>query len=129
MRQDSNHTILIVDDNSDIRRLIIRVLESAGYRVIEACSGEEALKLPDNPAPDLVLMDMRLSGKIDGLETTRRLKMDPRRAGVPVVALTANILDGDRQLAMEAGCEGLIGKPIDVVNFPHLVEEFIAVRS
>lgn len=122
-------TILIIDDNDDVRRLVGKILKAAGHDVVEGASGEEALTITETTTPDLVLMDVRLPGGFDGLETTRIIKGDPRMREVPVIALTASVLEKDRQRALAAGCNGFIGKPIDIKNLTSLVEEYLAVRS
>lgn len=122
-------TILIIDDNDDVRRLVGKILKAAGHDVVEGASGEEALTITETTTPDLVLMDVRLPGGFDGLETTRIIKGDPRMREVPVIALTASVLEKDRQRALAAGCSGFIGKPIDIKNLTSLVEEYLAVRS
>ncbi len=116
--------ILVVEDNVDNRELLVKVLVRQGYRVTEAASGEEALDLAARERPDLVLMDINLSG-MDGLEATRRLKADPRMGGVPVVAITAYAMVGDRERALEAGCDGYIPKPVDVRALPDHVARFL----
>lgn len=125
MSQQHENTILVVDDNEDVRRLVRKVLESAGHRVSEADTGEEALRLADEVAPALVLMDVRLPGAYDGLETTRRFKSNDRFSEVPVVALTASVLERDKQKALSAGCEGFIGKPIDITKLTAMVDNYI----
>ena len=117
--------ILVVDDNDDVRRLVKKVLEISGYLVKEATDGEGALRLVEEMVPDLVLMDIRLPGRFDGLETTSRLKGDARLQRVPIVALTASVLERDRQQALAVGCSGFIPKPIDISTLPGLVETFI----
>lgn len=126
MSQRGEKAILVVDDNEDVRRLVRKVLESAGHRVMEANTGEEALQLADELTPALVLMDVRLPGAFDGLETTRRLKGDERLSQVPVVALTASVLERDRQQALSAGCVGFIGKPIDITRLTTMVEGYMS---
>ena len=129
MADRQEQTILVVDDNDDVRRLLKKVLEASGYGVEEAANGEEALAFTQKAVPDLVLMDMHLPGICDGLETTRRLKTDPRLSGVPVVALTANVLEKDRKLAMAAGCSGFIGKPVDITSLSSLIEKHMVIGS
>ncbi len=120
-------TVLVVEDNEDNRALVAKVLGYAGYRVVEAASGEEALELVARGPPDLILMDLNLGG-MNGFEATRRLKEDPATARVPVVALTAYAMVGDRERALEAGCDGYIAKPVDVRRLPEQVETFIRGR-
>jgi CheY-like chemotaxis protein len=122
---DGRKNILVVDDNIDVRRLLKKVLEIAGYDVSEAVDGEDALRSVEGRVPDLILMDIRLPGQLNGLETTCRLKDDARMQRVPIVALTANVLERDRQQALAAGCSGFIAKPVDISTLPGLVETFI----
>lgn len=116
--------ILVVEDNVDNRDLLVKVLSRHGYDVVEATSGEEALELAPKVRPDLVLMDISLGG-MDGLEATRRLKALPGVTGVPVVAITAYAMVGDRERALEAGCDGYIAKPVDVRALPDQVAGFL----
>lgn len=125
MVADGRKNILVVDDNFDVRRLLKKVLEIAGYDVSEAVDGEDALRSVKGRVPDLILMDIRLPGKLNGLETTGRLKDDARLQRVPIVALTASVLERDRQQARVAGCSGFIAKPVDISTLPGLVETFL----
>ncbi|MCL5883637.1 MAG: response regulator [Actinobacteria bacterium] len=127
MSEQGKRTIMIVDDNDDVRRLVRKVLERSGFDVAEAVDGENALgQLDEGLVPDLVLMDIRLPGKFDGLETTCRLKDNSRMQRVPVVALSASVLDRDRQQALASGCSGFIAKPIDIATLPAQIERFIS---
>ncbi|MHB9111952.1 MAG: response regulator [Thermoleophilia bacterium] len=121
----NNKCVLVVDDNGDVRRLVKKVLQRSGYEVCEATSGEEALAAVENAVPDLILMDIRMPGQFNGLETTSRLKNDARMQRVPIVALTASVLELDRRQALAAGCSGFISKPIDISSLPELVGKFI----
>lgn len=125
MEAGEKYKILIVDDNNDVRRLVKKVLEISGHTVLEATIGQEALEIAEEEIPDLILMDIRMPGEFNGLETTRRIKEDPALARVPIVALTASVLDQDRMQALAAGCSGFIGKPIDISDLPRMVETFI----
>ncbi len=109
----------------DNRELLVKVLSRHGYEVVEAASGEEALDLAPRVRPDLVLMDISLEG-MDGLEATRRLKAMPGLSRVPVVAITAYAMVGDRERALEAGCDGYIAKPVDVRALPTQVAGYLA---
>ncbi|MHB8793693.1 MAG: response regulator [Thermoleophilia bacterium] len=122
---ENSKCVLLVDDNEDVRRLVKKVLQMAGYDVCEATSGDEALAAVENEVPDLILMDIRLPGQFNGLETTSRLKDDARMQRVPIVALTASVLERDRRQALAAGCSGFISKPIDISSLPELIEKFI----
>ncbi len=117
-------TVLVVEDNEDNRALVVKVLSRCGYRVLEASTGEEALDVAGRNRPDLVLMDLNLVG-MNGFEATRRLKEDPELRGVPVVALTAYAMVGDRERALAAGCDGYLPKPVDVRRLPEQVEAFL----
>ncbi|MDW7711359.1 MAG: response regulator [Deferrisomatales bacterium] len=121
-------TVLVVEDNEDNRALVVKVLTRQGYRVLEASSGEEALDLAAREHPDLVLMDLNLRG-MSGFDATRRLKEDPELRGVPVVALTAYAMVGDRERALAAGCDGYLSKPVDVRRLPETVAGFLQEGS
>ena len=113
-------TVLVVDDSALNRKLARNVLRSRGYRVLEADRGEQAIEIAIREHPSLILMDLQLPGT-DGLETTRRLKSDPRTGQIAVVALSANASNSDEALAMEAGCAGYIAKPIRLARFPQQI--------
>jgi CheY-like chemotaxis protein len=104
--------ILVVEDNPANQLLIQFTLESGGYRVEVAGSAREALASIERRRPELILMDIQLPGQ-DGLSLTRQLKADPGYQAIPVVALTAHAMAGDRELSLAAGCSGYITKPID----------------
>jgi len=104
--------ILVVEDNPANQLLIQFTLESSGYQVELAGSAPEALASIERRRPDLILMDIQLPGR-DGLSLTRQLKADPKVEAIPVVALTARAMAGDRELSLAAGCAGYISKPID----------------
>jgi Response regulator containing a CheY-like receiver domain and an HD-GYP domain len=115
-----NRLILIVEDNEKNLKLARDVLRFHGFRTVEAVTGEEALVMTRQHLPNLVLMDIGLPG-IDGVEATRRLKHEPETAAIPIVALTASVMQADRARFAEAGFAGFIPKPIDVLTFPDLV--------
>ena len=119
--------ILVVDDNVDSRELVVKVLRNRGYQTIEAVDGEDALEKVVAERPDLILMDQSLP-KINGYEVTRRLKRQEGLKDIPIVALTAHAMKGDREKAIEAGCEGYISKPINVRELPDLVETYLQGR-
>lgn len=114
--------ILIVDDNAQNLKLARVVLVGEGYDVRAATDAEEALRVLVTFDPALILMDLQLPG-MDGLELTRRLKADPSRKHILVVALTAYAMKGDREKAVDAGCDGYVTKPIDVDALPISVRE------
>ena len=116
--------ILVVEDNEANQALVQAVLELEGYRVELAASALEALDHLRDRAPDLILMDVQLPGQ-DGLSLTRLLKADPATNAIPVVALTAHAMTGDRELALRAGCVGYIAKPIDTRTFGAEVRRYL----
>jgi two-component system cell cycle response regulator DivK len=118
-------TILYIEDNCDNRLLVRRVLEAEGYRVVEAEDGMAGMKWLQSETPDLVLMDINLP-ELDGYEVTKRLKELPRMAKVPVIAMTANVMRGDREKTLAAGCDGYISKPIDIDSLPVEIAKFLS---
>jgi CheY-like chemotaxis protein len=116
--------ILVVEDNEANQLLASAVLERAGYAVELAGSSVEALERLSAGAPDLILMDVQLPGQ-DGLDFTRQLKADPTTAGIPIVALTALAMAGDREKTIAAGCLGYISKPIDTRTFADEVRKYL----
>lgn len=105
--------ILLVEDNEMNRDMLTRRLERRGYEVLSARDGAEALAKARSEAPELILMDMSLP-VIDGWEATRQLKADPATKAIPVIALTAHAMSGDREKALAAGCDDFDTKPIDL---------------
>jgi CheY-like chemotaxis protein len=117
--------ILAVDDNEAGLLLVTTLLEGDGFRVDSAASAEEVLERLQVRAPDIILMDVQLPGQ-DGLALARQLRADSATAHIPIVALTAHAMPGDRDLAFAAGCIGYISKPIDTRAFARQVREFLA---
>jgi CheY-like chemotaxis protein len=105
--------ILVVEDNADNRILITDVLDSMDYEVIIATDGEEGVRKASAERPDLILMDISLP-QMDGLTATRRIKAMPELQHIPIIALTAHAMVGDRERALEAGCDDYVSKPIDL---------------
>ena len=105
--------ILLVEDNEMNRDMLSRRLQRRGYEVLTAVDGETGLALIRSDTPALILMDMSLPG-IDGWEVTRQLKADPATRAIPVIALTAHAMAGDREQALAAGCDDFDIKPIDL---------------
>lgn len=121
-------TILYIEDNADNRLLVQRILRAEGYRVVEAADGPTGVALAESANPTLILMDINLPDE-DGYALTARLKAMPNLAGVPIVALTANVMKGDRERSLAAGCDGYIQKPIDVDLLPRQVAQYLTVAS
>lgn len=116
--------ILYVEDNPMNRLLVRRILTNAGYVVFEAEDGLSGIQVAEREQPDLILMDIMLP-EMDGHQVTTRLKSLPTLAHTPIVALTAKVMDGDRERALVAGCDGFIPKPISVDRLPDQISEFL----
>ena len=114
--------VLVVEDNEKNMKLFRDVLQATGYRTIEAATGEDAIELARAHEPELVLMDVQLPG-IDGVEALAQLRGDARTASIPVVALTAQAMRGDRERFLAAGFDGYLSKPIDVDELLRAVQE------
>jgi two-component system, cell cycle response regulator DivK len=112
----ADELVLIVDDNEKNRKLARDVLRHAGFRTVEAGTGADAVSLSAEQLPDLVLMDIRLPD-MEGTEALRLLRANERTAGIPVVALTAVAMTGDRERFLEDGFDDYLEKPIDVRDF------------
>jgi two-component system, cell cycle response regulator DivK len=105
--------ILYVEDNYENKLFVRRVIESMGHEMLEAETGLDSLAIATDRMPDLILMDVNIPG-MDGLETTARFKQNPQLAHIPIVALTANAMKGDRERCLAAGCNGYMQKPVGV---------------
>lgn len=116
--------ILLVEDNEMNRDMLSRRLERRGYQVVLAVDGGEGVAMAQSEAPDLILMDMSLP-VVDGWEATRRLKAAPETRGIPIIALTAHAMAGDREKALEAGCDDYDTKPTDL---PRLLAKIEALQ-
>jgi CheY-like chemotaxis protein len=117
--------VLVVEDNDMNMQLVEYLLEEGGYQIVKAASGEEALATARNGEPvDLILMDIHLPG-IDGLSVIREMKADPQTGGIPILALTAHAMRGDKDRFLEAGCDGYISKPIDVKTFLTSIKSYL----
>ena len=123
----SGERILVVDDRAPNLKLARVLLEREGYEVKTATDAETAQQLIPSFEPRLILMDIRLPG-MDGLELTRRLKADATTKDVLVVALSANVMNGDEERARAAGCDGYVEKPIEIVSLLQTVAELLATR-
>jgi CheY-like chemotaxis protein len=116
--------VLVVEDNPANQLLAAAVLELEGIEVQMAGTPSEAIELVKLRLPALILMDLQLPGR-NGLDLARQFKDDPRTAAIPIVALTANAMNGDREASLAAGCDGYISKPIDTRTFGALVRKFL----
>ena len=107
--------ILYIEDDDESRMLVRRILQAEGFTVWEADGASQALESLQQLIPDLILMDINLP-EVDGYTLTTRLKSTPGLEKVPIVAITANVMKGDRERSLQAGCDEYIQKPIDVDN-------------
>lgn len=121
-------TILLVEDNELNRDMLSRRLTRAGFRVITAENGEQGIVRAREQEPDLILMDMSLP-VLDGWEASRRLKGDGATQAISIIALTAHAMAGDRQQALDAGCDDYDTKPIDFRRLLGKIEQFVGERS
>ena len=126
MREKS--IILYVEDNRENRILVRRVLEAEGYEMTEASNAEDAMLKIYAVRPGLILMDINMPD-VDGYALTARIKAEPGFASVPIVAVTANVMRGDRERSLEAGCDGYIQKPIDIDILSQQIERFLGRQS
>jgi two-component system, cell cycle response regulator DivK len=116
--------ILLVEDNEMNRDMLSRRLKRRGYDVLIAVDGAEGLEITNSQIPDLILMDMSLP-IMDGWEATRNIKAHPATKSIPVIALTAHAMSGDRQKALDAGCDDYDTKPIDLSRLLAKIEAFL----
>lgn len=116
--------VLYIEDKGDNRLLVKRVLMVEGIDVIEAESADAGINLAKQEKPDLILMDINMPDK-DGYTATNDIRQLPELNHIPIVALTANVMKGDREKSLDAGCDGYIAKPIDVDRFPVEVLSYI----
>jgi len=117
-------TILYVEDNPDNRNLVRRVLNAEGYSVVEAAHAAQAIATLENEAVDLILMDINMPD-MDGYSLTAKIKGIEKFSRIPIVAVTANVMRGDREKSLEAGCDGYIQKPIDIDTLSQQIERFL----
>ena len=117
--------ILLVEDNEMNRDMLSRRLQRQGYEVVIAIDGGQGVALAQAERPDLILMDMSLP-VLDGWEATRQLKADPETSGIPVIALTAHAMAGDREKALEAGCDDYETKPVEFARLLVKIQSLLA---
>ena len=120
----NNHTILHIEDNFENRILVRRLLQFSGFDVMEAENAYDALELLELTTPDIILMDINMPD-IDGYSLTRQLKSNIKFRNVPIIAITANVMKGDREKSLLAGCDGYIDKPINVDTFIDQIENYL----
>jgi two-component system cell cycle response regulator DivK len=128
MAQNEKGTILYVEDNPDNRMLVRRVLLSEDYDLLEATSAGQALDVLRSSRPDLILMDINMPD-MDGYTLTSQIKSMSGFERIPIIAITANVMRGDREKTLQAGCDGYIQKPIDIDQLTREIERFLARRN
>jgi two-component system, cell cycle response regulator DivK len=116
--------IFHVEDNFENRLLVRRLLQAYGYKVVEAENASQAKETLKSVQPDLILLDINMPD-VDGYTLTSEIRAIPALARIPIVAITANVMKGDRERTLRAGCDGYIEKPIDVDRFINQVENFM----
>jgi two-component system cell cycle response regulator DivK len=117
-----------VEDNPDNRTLVRRILLSEDYSLLEAVNASDALNILKNERPDLILMDINMPD-MDGYTLTAKIRLMPGFDRVPILALTANVMRGDKEKTLEAGCDGYIQKPLDIDQLIREVEKFLLRRT
>jgi two-component system cell cycle response regulator DivK len=117
--------ILAVEDNLTNMILISRVVEAEGHALLRATDGNEALAMLAEQTPDLILLDINIPG-VNGLDLARHLKADGRLAHIPLIATTANVLMGDRERCLEAGCDAYLPKPLDIRELRQLMRDYLS---
>jgi two-component system cell cycle response regulator DivK len=122
------HRVLVVEDNERNLKLVRDVLQYAGFVVLEARTGERGVELAGQYRPHLILMDLKLPG-IGGEQALRLIRDDERTRGIPVIAVTASVMQQDRDRVLEAGFDGYLGKPISVRALPGQVLEFLTRKE
>ena len=124
MNAADGNQVLYIEDNFDNRVLVRRILAAEGYDVLEADDAEQGLEIARRQKPDLVMIDINLPN-LDGLTLASMMKADPDLGDIPIVAVTANVMKGDRERTLAAGCDGYIQKPIDIDDFPRQVARYL----
>jgi two-component system cell cycle response regulator DivK len=125
---ENKGTILYVEDNPDNRLLVKRILMAEDYSLLEATDATDALNLLKTNHPDLILMDINMPD-MDGYTLTAKIKSLPGFERVPILAVTANVMRGDKEKTLEAGCDGYIQKPLDIDQLTREIEKFISRRA
>jgi two-component system cell cycle response regulator DivK len=120
--------LLLVEDNEMNRDMLSRRLQRKGFQVVMAVDGEDGIKKALSEAPDLILMDMSLP-LLDGWEATRRLKASPETHAIPVLALTAHAISGDRERAIEAGCDDYDTKPVEFSRLLLKIQALLGIEA
>ncbi|MEJ5223574.1 MAG: response regulator [Anaerolineales bacterium] len=126
-QEEKSGTILYIEDNDANRMLVRRVLMAEGYTVVEVPNPLEALDKLKQTMPNLILMDINMPD-IDGYTLTAMIREHPEFDHIPIIALTANVMKGDKEKSLEAGCDGYIQKPIDIDTLPVQVDKYMKLK-
>jgi CheY-like chemotaxis protein len=121
-------TILIAEDNATNRELFRELLEARGYTVVEACDGPEALQMIERTQPDILLLDIGMP-VLDGFAVVRAIRENPRLAALPVLAVTAYAMQGDRERVLNSGFDGYLSKPINATSLAEELERLLSERD
>jgi two-component system cell cycle response regulator DivK len=116
--------VLAIEDNKTNMVLISRIVEAEGHVLLQAMDGPSALELLKEEIPDIILLDINIPG-IHGLDIARRIKMDDRLWQIPVIATTANVLVGDKERCLEAGCDDYLPKPLDIRRLREMMRQYL----
>ena len=125
---ENKGTILYVEDNPDNRLLVRRILLSEDYSLLEATDAMDALNVLKTAQPDLILMDINMPD-MDGYTLTAKIKSLPGFERIPILAVTANVMRGDKEKTLEAGCDGYIQKPLNIEQLTREIEKFLSRRT
>lgn len=117
-------TVLCIEDNKTNMLLVSRIVEAEGYELLRAEDGPSALELLKKQEPDIILLDVNIPG-IHGLDLARMIKEDERLASIPLIATTANVLVGDKERCLEAGCDEYLPKPLDIRRLRQVMREYL----
>jgi len=118
--------VMVIEDAPDLMRLTAHILQSAGFRVVQAYGGEDALRKVKLHKPDLIVTDLAMP-KMSGVEVIDKIKHDPETAHIPCIAATAFMWDQIASAASQAGCDGFVAKPFDALRLLHEVSKFVAM--
>lgn len=120
--------VLCIEDNKTNMLLVSRIVEAEGYELVRAEDGPTALKLLEEMVPDIILLDVNIPG-IHGLDVARMIKEDERLANVPLIATTANVLVGDKERCLEAGCDEYLPKPLDIRRLRQVMRDYVGAST
>lgn len=120
--------VLLIEDNDKNRKLVKILLKAKGYEIIEAITGEEALNCLQTCKPDIILLDIQLPN-MDGLTLAKKIKSQPETKDIPIIAVTAYAMKGDKEKMLDSGCDAYISKPIDTRSLPLIVANFVEKKS